>query len=89
MDGHGQPCVAMAGHGSAVADDKPTRMVYFGGVHGQLETSIINRKDLLGRHQDGPLIIEEYDATTVVPPGWTGTLDKLGNILLKKISELT
>ena len=77
------PCVEMTDQGNALTDDKPGRMVYFGAAHGQLETSIINRKDLLGQHQDGPLIIEEYDATTVITPGWTGTLDALGNILMK------
>ena len=77
------PAAAIAGHGVALAQGKPTRMAYFGAAHGLLETSVISRKDLLGRHQDGPLIIEEYDATTVVPPGWSSTLDELGNLLMK------
>jgi N-methylhydantoinase A len=77
------PAAAIASHGHALAQDKPTRMAYFGAAHGQLETSVISRKDLLGRHQHGPLIIEEYDATIVVPPGWSSTLDELGNVLMK------
>ena len=77
------PAAAIASHDHALAQDKPTRMAYFGAAHGQLETSVISRKDLLGRHQVGPLIIEEYDATTVVPPGWSSTLDEWGNILMK------
>jgi N-methylhydantoinase A/oxoprolinase/acetone carboxylase beta subunit len=31
------------------------------------------------------LIVEEYDATTVVPPGWHGRLDEHGNIRLGTI----
>jgi len=32
---------------------------------------------------DGPLIVEAYDATVVVPPGWHGSVDALGNIVLE------
>jgi N-methylhydantoinase A len=31
----------------------------------------------------GPVIVEEFGATTVVPPGWSGELDELGNIRLQ------
>ena len=30
----------------------------------------------------GPCIVEEYDSTCLVPPGWTATLDRYGNILI-------
>ncbi|MFW6126077.1 MAG: hydantoinase/oxoprolinase family protein [Chloroflexota bacterium] len=32
----------------------------------------------------GPLIIEQYDATTVVPPGWTVTVDRFLNLRLSR-----
>ena len=32
--------------------------------------------------QPGPLIVEEYDATTVVPPGATIRRDEAGNLRL-------
>lgn len=32
----------------------------------------------------GPLVIEEQSATTVVPPGWTVSLDELGSIVLTR-----
>jgi N-methylhydantoinase A len=41
------------------------------------------RQDLANRPFDGPLIIEEYDATTVVPPGWQARLDSWGNIVVE------
>ena len=33
---------------------------------------------------EGPLIVEEYDSTTVVPPGWNATADQWSNIILEK-----
>jgi N-methylhydantoinase A len=30
----------------------------------------------------GPCIVEEYDATCIVPPGATASLDRFGNIAI-------
>ena len=57
------------------------RRAYFGRERGWLETPVIRRADLAAGRA-GPLIVEEYDATGLVPPGWHGTLDGAGNILL-------
>jgi N-methylhydantoinase A len=38
---------------------------------------------------DGPCIVEEYDTTCLVPPGWTATLDRHGNIVLRYSSSRT
>jgi N-methylhydantoinase A len=32
----------------------------------------------------GPAIVEEFGATTVVPPGWTARVDDLGNLILER-----
>jgi len=32
----------------------------------------------------GPAIVEEFGATTVVPPGWSGAMDPLGNLRLAR-----
>ena len=32
----------------------------------------------------GPAIVEEFGATTVVPPGWRGTLDAHGNLRFER-----
>ena len=42
--------------------------------------AIINRAGLSPDPMPGPIVIEEYDATTVVPPGCTARLDALGSI---------
>jgi N-methylhydantoinase A len=31
----------------------------------------------------GPVILDEWTTTTVVPPGWRATRDDLGNVLLE------
>jgi N-methylhydantoinase A len=58
------------------------RRAYFGPA-GLLETPILDRSDLDGRPREGPLIVEEYDATTVVPPSCTAALDDWGNIVVE------
>jgi N-methylhydantoinase A len=60
-----------------------TRLAFFGRQHGLVETRVVGRDELGGVPRPGPLIVEEYDATTVVPPGWSARLDALGNILLQ------
>jgi N-methylhydantoinase A len=32
----------------------------------------------------GPLIVEEYDTTTVIRPGWIARLDDWNNILVER-----
>ena len=60
--------------------DDGMREAYFGAEHGLIETPVVSRGALIGRNVEGPLIVEEYDATCIVPPGSRATLDDLGNI---------
>ena len=60
----------------------PPRRVYFGPESGWVETPVIGRGDL-ARLTRGPCIVEEYDATCVVPPGATAVLDAHGNIVIE------
>ena len=59
----------------------PPRQAYFGEL-GMLTTPVLRRADLIGPRQ-GPFIVEEYDATSVVPPGCTAQLDEAGNIVVQ------
>jgi len=59
------------------------RQVYFGPVHGQTETPVIERSALT-TPVAGPVIIEEYDSTCIVPPGWKASLDDANNIVMTK-----
>jgi N-methylhydantoinase A len=58
-----------------------SRDAYFGD-YGRIETPVLNRTDLNRSPREGPLIIEEYDATSVVPPECFAALDDLGNIVI-------
>ncbi|MDP6951639.1 MAG: hydantoinase/oxoprolinase family protein, partial [Alphaproteobacteria bacterium] len=57
-----------------------TRQAYFGKA-GWCDTPILGRGDL-ETETAGPAIIEEYDATCVIPPAWSGRLDAEGSIIL-------
>jgi N-methylhydantoinase A len=60
----------------------PRRRAYF-GPPGWLDADVINRSDLKTPHL-GPCIVEEYDATCLVPPGWNARLDAYGNIAMAR-----
>jgi N-methylhydantoinase A len=66
-----------------IAIGSPTRRAYFGPQQGWQEARVINRSALKAPHP-GPCIVEEYDATCLVPPGWTARLDEFGNIALSR-----
>ncbi len=47
-------------------------------------TPVFRRDDLpSGWRHDGPAIVCEYSATTVVPPGWHATVERTGGLLLE------
>ncbi len=58
------------------------RHVYFGRAHGQIETPVVSRAATHERR--GPMIVEEYDSTCVVPPGWRAALDDGANLFVTK-----
>ena len=47
-----------------------------------ITVSVVARTELSATFA-GPLIVEAYDTTVVVPPGWRGSADSLGNLLLE------
>jgi N-methylhydantoinase A len=58
------------------------RPVWFGSEQGLHDTPVIDRIGLGLQPRPGPLIIQEYEGTTVVPPGAAATLDVHGNIVI-------
>jgi N-methylhydantoinase A len=58
-----------------------SRLAYFGPEVGWLDTPVIARP-ALRTPRDGPCIVEEYDATCVIPPGAHASLDRAGSILI-------
>lgn len=69
--------------GKTVADAQlNTRRVWFDG--GWFETPVYDRDQLpLSSEFDGPAILEQLDATTVVHPGDRVHVDHLGNVILQ------
>ena len=59
------------------------RRAFFGAGHGWHDVPVLERGEVAARPTPGPLIVEEYDATTAVPPGWTVRRDGGGNLLLE------
>jgi N-methylhydantoinase A len=59
------------------------RKVFFEHYDDYVKTSIYRREKLnSGNVVEGPAVIEQYDATTVVYPRWKASVDKLGNLVL-------
>ena len=59
------------------------RRVYFGPSAGHVATPVIGRGRLGAAPRSGPLIIEEYEGTCVVPPDCAARLDRLGNVIIE------
>jgi N-methylhydantoinase A len=58
------------------------RAVYFGTGTGRIPTPVVDRQALAQRETLGPLLVQEYDTTIVVPPGASATLDAHGNVVI-------
>ncbi len=59
-----------------------SRSAFFGEPFGRIETPVLSRAELGTRKRQGPMIIEGYDATTVIPPDCEATLDAHSNIII-------
>jgi N-methylhydantoinase A len=71
-------------NGNAVPAPLTTRPVWFDENDDAVETPIYAREDLhAGIAIDGPAIIEQVDATTVVPPGVKAEIDPWLNIRMR------
>jgi N-methylhydantoinase A len=63
---------------------KGTRSVFF-AAQKSTETKIYDRDRLtVGTHFAGPAIVEQFDATSIVPPGWHASVDRYGNLVLER-----
>ena len=61
------------------------REVYFESVDSFVVSNIYRREKLVwGNIIEGPAIIESYDSTIVIEPGWIGRVDEYGNIVVER-----
>jgi N-methylhydantoinase A len=64
------------------AEIPPSRRAWFPGV-GWTETPVVDRVGLGFAPRSGPLIVQEYDATCLVPGGTFASVDDFGNIAMQ------
>ncbi|MBS0979621.1 MULTISPECIES: hydantoinase/oxoprolinase family protein [Acetobacter] len=62
--------------------EESTRMAYFGAQHGLLSTPVLHRYLLNDKPRQGPMIIEEYEGTTIVPPDCMVWRDAYNNVVI-------
>jgi len=63
---------------------KGRRRVFF-AADQSTETTIYDRERLaVGAAFAGPAIVEQFDATTVVPANWHASVDRYGNLILER-----
>jgi N-methylhydantoinase A len=63
---------------------KGTRIVHF-DAGTATETALYERDALaIGTTANGPAIVEQFDATTVIPPLWTARVDAYRNLILER-----
>ena len=67
---------------SAAKTPAQMRLAYFGPQAGEMAAQVVTRANLLEGGLAGPAIIEEFDTTVVIPPGWRAELDAFANVVL-------
>jgi len=60
------------------------RNAYFGPESGWHDTPVLPRSGLGPAAKPGPIIVEEYDTTIVIRPGWSARLDDWNNVVLER-----
>src|SRR5712671_4924394 len=68
---------------------KDERDVWFDGAHAVV--SALYERDKLdpGAVLTGPAIVEQFDATTAIPPGWRATVDGFRNLVMSKCENVS
>ena len=73
--------VGVADEPSGAARSRP---VCFGRGRRAVDTPVIGRADIGSTPRPGPLVVESYDSTVVVPPDATVARDAFGNLVLAR-----
>ena len=68
-----------------VPEPKERRPVYFAEAGEYVDCPIYDRYSLgAGAALAGPAVVEEFDSTTVVHPGFALTVDGTGNLIIER-----
>jgi len=74
--------------GGSAVEPRSRRPVFFAESGGFVDCPIFDRYALpAGAVLDGPAVVEEFDTTTVVHPGYAATVDQFGNLILGRKSD--
>jgi N-methylhydantoinase A len=65
------------------SEPRETRRVYFETINDWSEVGVYDRNGLNSKVM-GPAVIEQYDSTSVIYPGWSFKPDAYGNLLLRR-----
>jgi N-methylhydantoinase A len=67
---------------------KGKRRIHLGATQS-IEAMLYERDKLdVGATIAGPAIVEQFDATTVIPAGWTGRVDQYRNLILERTNVI-
>jgi N-methylhydantoinase A len=78
-----EPSEAAAPSPRNAAAVKGQRAIWLDGT--RMQASLYERAHLdVGAAIVGPAIIEQFDATTLIPPSWSGCVDGRGNLVLAR-----
>lgn len=66
-----------------------SRLADFGALYGAIEAPVCARASIGREPVEGPLLIDEYDTTVVVPPGWTVRVHGNGALVLDQVLTAT
>ena len=67
---------------SEITIGQRTRRAYFGAELGTHDVAVVTRSELGVERRRGPIIVEAYDSTTVIPPDCWFHRDRVGNIII-------
>lgn len=81
------PSIEQLSHAKSVVTEKSgsskERLVYFAEARDFVMTPVVGRQDLSNKPMNGPLIVQEYGAATIVAPNCEATLDAHNNIVIQ------
>jgi N-methylhydantoinase A len=80
-----KPCFAERAGPHGYEGSVGRRLVYFEDDNSWVETPVYSRSGIgEGFSREGPAVIEQYDSTTVVYPGWDIRVDQFGVLHLRR-----
>ena len=65
-----------------------TRRAYWGKKHGFIDTPVLGLEQIGQEPISGPLLVDCYDTTIVIPPGCTAAMGEWGNVIINIESEV-